>query len=307
MALWSQAYQLSRSDVTISIAATGSGAGISQALAGSAEIGASDAYLSNAQARNAMNVPLAVSAQVVAYNIQQIGDRHLNLSGEVLAAIYSGDIAFWDDPRIKAINPELGADLPHSSIVPIRRSDQSGDTFMFTQYLSRSSPSWKAGFGTSIAWPKASADEAVRGNNGMVDDCAKTEGSIAYIAVSYLQQIGFDGLGYAKLKARDGAYLLPTNETMQSAVSSATVPADARVSLIDRPGGDAYPIVSYEYAIVRPHQANSQQAEALRSFLDWAIDPAGGNDEARFLSALNFVALPAGTRAISKELIDRIR
>ena len=286
-------------------AGTGSGMGIARAIDGTADIGASDAYLSNVQKKSALNIPVAVSAQVVAYNLQEIGDRHLNLSGALLAAIYGGSIEFWDDSRIAKANPELSRDLPHQPIAVIRRSDASGDTFIFTEYLARSANAWKAGFGTRIAWPKTLDSIEAKGNNGVVDACTKTDYSIAYVAVSYVAQIGFSGLGYAALESHDGTYLLPTPDTMEAAVATATVPKDGGASLINRPGRNAYPIVSYEYAIVRPRQ-NVDRAQTIRDFLYWAIDPAGGNDQARFLSALNFVALPPETRAVSKNLIAQI-
>ena len=307
MVLWTAAYERAHGDVTMTTAGTGSGAGIAQALAGSVELGMSDAYLSDAQSVSAFDVPLAVSAQVVAYNVQEIGDRHINLSGPLLAAIYSGAIAYWDDARIAQINPQLREDLPHARIGVIRRSDSSGDTFMFTQYLARTATAWKSGFGTQVAWPKLPDVIVAKGNAGVVDSCLKHEYSIAYVAVSYVAQIGFSGLGYAALQSRDGAFLLPQPDTMEAAVAGSAIPADGRVSLVDRPGPNAYPIVNYEYAVVRRHQAGAEQADALRSFLSWAIDPAGGNDQARFLSALNFVALPPAAREVSRRLIAQIK
>ena len=308
MALWAQAYHRAHTDVTIAIAGTGSGAGIAQAIAGTVDIGASDAYLSDEQLAHdtMLNIPVAVSAQVIAYNVQAIGDEHVNLTGNLLAGIYTGAIGYWDDPRIRAINPQIAGDLPHETIIPIRRSEGSGDTFMFTQYLAKSAKSWTAGYGTLIRWPKVDTMEEARGNDGMVDRCSKLEGSIAYVAVSYVPQISFGDLGYAALQSRDGEFVLPTPATMSAAVAAAKIGADGRALLIDRPGKGAYPIVSYEYAIVRKAQPDAARAVALKNFFTWAISPSGGNDEARFLSALDFVPLPADARAVSERLILEI-
>jgi phosphate transport system substrate-binding protein len=308
MSLWVQAYQRAHTDVAISIEGTGSGEGISQAIAGTADIGASDAYLSDRQLADGavLNIPLAVSAQVIAYNVQEIGDQHLNLSGELLADIYTGKIAFWDDPRIRAINPQSAANLPHEHIVPIRRAEGSGDTFMFTQFLNRTSKSWTAGYGTSIDWPKNDAMVKTRGNSGMVDLCSKLDYSIAYIAVSYVPQLSFGDLGYAALRSHDGTYVLPTPQSLSAAVAAAKIGADGRASLIDQPGAGAYPIVTYEYAIVRKAQPDTARAQALKNFFAWAISPNGGNDEARFLSALDFVPLPSDARSVSERLIGEI-
>lgn len=308
MSLWVEAYQRAHANVTISVEGTGSGQGISQAMAGTADIGASDAYLSDRQLSDGavLNIPLAVSAQVIAYNVQEIGDQHLNLSGDILADIYTGKIAFWDDTRIRALNPQAANDLPHEHIVPIRRAEGSGDTFMFTQYLSRTSKSWTAGYGTTIAWPRNDAMVSTRGNSGMVDLCSKLDNSIAYIAVSYVPQLSFGDLGYAALRSHDGHFVLPTPQSLSAAVTAAKIGSDGRASLIDQPGSDAYPIVTYEYAIVRKAQPDAGRAQALKNFFAWAISPSGGNDEARFLSALDFVPLPADARDVSERLIGEI-
>jgi phosphate transport system substrate-binding protein len=307
--LWAQAYERAHTDVTIAAAGTGSGAGIAQAIGGDVDIGASDAYLSDDELKSGsvLNVPLAVSAVVVAYDLQQIGDRHLQLSGDVLAGIYDGSILYWDDARIRALNPEIGADLPHARVIPVRREEASGDTFLFTEYLARTSKGWHAGFGTEVKWPKVDAMEAARGNAGMIEKCGGMNGTIAYVAVSYVPQMSFGDLGYAALRSHDGEYVLPTPESMGAAVAQSHLDAEGRASLVDRSGANAYPIVSYEYAIVRKSQPDIVHADALKNFLAWAVAASGGNDEARFLSALDFVPLPDAARATSERLIAEIR
>ncbi|MHB8462189.1 MAG: phosphate ABC transporter substrate-binding protein PstS, partial [Vulcanimicrobiaceae bacterium] len=157
MNLWVATYQKKNPSVEITTQSTGSGTGIAQAVSGVAQIGASDAYMSNGQLAQGkmLNIPLAISAQQINYNIPGLNNRHLNLSGPVLAGIYSGKITMWDNAQIKALNRSVASKLPHQTIIPIHRTDGSGDTFIFSQYLSFSTPSWKngPGYGTSISWP----------------------------------------------------------------------------------------------------------------------------------------------------------
>ena len=147
---WAADYQKAHPDVQIATQGTGSGAGISQAVSGAVQIGASDAYMSDAQMKASpgiLNIPLAISSQMINYNLPGLNDQHLKFSGPVLAAIYAGKVKYWDDPMIVQLN--AGVKLPHNQIVPVHRTDGSGDTFIFTQYLSFSTPEWSksAGYG----------------------------------------------------------------------------------------------------------------------------------------------------------------
>src|SRR5579872_5164934 len=135
MNLWVPVYTKAHGDVKITTQSTGSGTGISQAVSGVAQIGASDAYMSDAQLAKGkmLNIPLAISAQQINYNVPGLNDVHLNLSGPVVAGMYDGSIHFWDDAKIKALNAKYASKLPHEAIIPIHRSDGSGDTFIFSQ------------------------------------------------------------------------------------------------------------------------------------------------------------------------------
>ncbi len=310
MNLWVAAYQAHHGDVEITTQSTGSGTGISQAIAGVAQIGASDAYMPDAKMHDTpmLNIPLAISAQQVNYNIPGLSG-HLNLSGPVLAAIYSGQITYWDDPRIKEINHELGRELPHATIVPIHRSDGSGDTFIFSQYLSKSTPAWSsgAGYGTTISWPAVATAVGAQGNAGMVQTCSATRYCIAYIGISYINETDHAGLGYAALENRDGRFVLPTTTTISAAAHEldAQTPPDERISLIFAPGEDSYPIINYEYAIVKPDQPDAATRDALKAFLDWALSPDGGQ-MASFLDQVHFLPLPEGVSRLSRGQVARI-
>jgi phosphate transport system substrate-binding protein len=310
MNLWVADYQKSDSSVQITTQGTGSGTGISQAISGVAQIGASDAYMPDGamQKTPMLNIPLAISAQQVNYNVPGFNTVHLNLSGPVLAGIYSGTIAFWDDAAIKAINKS--AKLPHKAIVSIHRAEGSGDTFLFTQYLSKSTPSWQngPGYGTTISWPSVSSSVGATGNPGMVQTCQNTPYSIAYVGVSFLSQTEKAGLGYAALQNADGKFVLPNAESIGAAAAEVDkqTPADGRLSLIFAPGASSYPIINYEYAIANPKQPDAATAAALKKFLLWTISSKGGQ-QSQYLSQVHFLPLPANIAAKSKNLIESIQ
>jgi phosphate transport system substrate-binding protein len=310
MNLWVAAYQQDHHDVQITTQGTGSGTGISQAIAGVAQIGASDAYMADGQMKNSpmLNIPLAISAQQINYNLPGLNNAHLRLSGPVLAGIYMGQIQYWDDSKIKDINKQYAGKLPHEQIVPIHRSDGSGDTFIFSQYLSKSTPSWQSGpgYGTTISWPSVSDAVGANGNPGMVQTCQNTKYSIAYIGVSFLNETDKAGLGYAELENRDGKFVLPTEKTIGSAASALdkATPNDERISLIFASGADSYPIINYEYAIVNPKQSDGAKAEDLKKFLDWALTDG---QNSRFLNAVHFLPLPASIADKSKAQVAKIQ
>jgi hypothetical protein len=159
---WIDGYKSAAPDVVLTAAGTGSGVGIDSAIGGSVRIGASDAYLSDEVAAHnpeILNIPLAISAVAINYNLPGLNSTNIKISGPVLAAIYSGGVTQWDDPKIAALNP--GIELPRQGIIPVRRADASGDTFVFTQFLDFSAESWEdnPGYGTDIAWPKVTAEK----------------------------------------------------------------------------------------------------------------------------------------------------
>jgi phosphate transport system substrate-binding protein len=309
--LWVPKYTATHPGVRITTQATGSGTGIAQAISGVVQIGASDAYMSGPQLKKSpgmLNIPLAISAQTVNYNVPGLNNAGLKLSGPVLAAIYSGKITNWNDPAIAKINP--GVTLPNHGIVPIHRTDGSGDTFIFSQYLSASTPDWanNVGYGTTLSWPPVQGGIGAIGNPGMVQACGQTQGAVAYIGVSYHAQITKAGLGTALLGNRAGNFVLPNPSTIgaAAAVLEDKTPPDQRISLIFADGANSYPIINYEYAIVNAKQASPDIAAALRDFLTWALDPAGGS-AGEFLNVVQFLALPEKIAALSKAQIAKIQ
>jgi phosphate transport system substrate-binding protein len=308
---WVPDYTAANSGTAITLDATGSGDGIAEAINGHAQIGASDAYMSDEQAehnREIVNVPLAIAAQTVNYNLPGLNGAGVKLDGPVLAGIYNGTIHTWDAPQIAALNP--GVKLPHETIVPVRRADASGDTFVFTQFLDFSTQSWETaiGYGTTIAWPAVPGEQTATGNAGMVKTIAATPYAIGYIGISFHDDIAKAGLGTALLKSQAGEFLLPTVETVSAAASELDprTPPDERLSLAFAPGEGSYPLVNYEYAVVSTHQPNARTAAALRRFLLWSVSLEGGN-AAKYMGAVGFIPLPDFIRALSENQIKRIQ
>ncbi len=309
---WVPVYQKTTPGVQITTAGTGSGAGIDGAIKGTAQIGASDAYLTTTQAQanpTLMNIPLAISVQQINFNLPGLNKTTLKLSGPVLAGIYSGSIRYWDDAAIKALNPSVN--LPHQAIIPIHRTDGSGDTFIFSQYLSFSNPSgWGGskgpGYGTTITWPAVPNAVGAEGNPGMVQALSAPY-SIAYVGISWLDQIHAAGYGTATLLNKAGNFVLPTraNAAAAAATMVGQTPANETLSMVFAPGADSYPIINYEYAVVNRKQPNAATATAIRNFLNWCVSPTEGNS-AHFLDAVHFLPLPPAVSRLSSAQIAKV-
>jgi phosphate transport system substrate-binding protein len=308
MNLWRDGYHQNYPNVTINTASTGSGAGISQAIARTADIGASGAYLSNgdiAAHKGLMNIALAIAAEQVHYNLPGVTE-HLKLNGKVLAAMYQGTIKTWNDPQIAALNP--GVNLPATPVVPLHRSDGAGDTFVFTQYLSKQDPDgWgkSPGFGTTVDFPAVPGALGENGAGGMVTGCAETPGCVAYIGTSYLDQASQKGLGEAQLANASGKYLLPEAKSIEAEAAgfASQTPADQVISLINGPAADGYPIVNYEYAVVYSSQKDAATAQTLQAFLHWVVTDGGSP---KFLDKVHFQPLPAPVLKLSEAQIAQI-
>jgi len=316
-------YTTSHPGVQIKTASTGSEAGVAQALAGQVMIGTSDAYMADSQVRanpDFVNVPLAISAQTINYNIPQLNGTNLRLDGSAIAGIYKGTIRQWDDPAIAAMNP--GVALPHQPIIALHRTDGSGDTFVFTQFLSFATATepdltssgihgvaWDgdSAVGTSISWPGVPGAVGVAGNEGMEKALQTTPYAIGYLGVSYSAQIAADKLGTAMLKNEAGKFLLPSARTILAGAESLGVrtPRDERLTLVYGPGDDSYPLVNYEYAVVSTKQSDPQVAAALRRFLLWVILPS--EERADDLEKVNFVPLPPHIWELSQAQIGLIK
>lgn len=302
---WQVEYGTLNPNILITTSGTGSGTGIADAAAGTVNIGGSDAYLSSAdmsQFPGLLNIPLAVAALNVNYNLPGV-KKPLNLNGTVLAQIYSGKITTWNNSAIAALNK--GVSLPSTKIVTLHRADSSGSTFLFTSYLNAQDPSaWgTSNVGTTVSWPAVPGATAETGSGGMVKGCAAIKGCIAYIGISYATAVASDNLGTAALANKGGQFVSASTSTINAALAtfSANTPASGGQSLINGTAG--YPIINYEYAIVKSKQSSSAQATAVKNFLTWGIT-AGA--DVKYLGPVNFVALPSNVLSISKALIAKI-
>jgi phosphate transport system substrate-binding protein len=291
--------------VTVSPSPGGSGQGVTDANAGNTDFGASDAYLSPSEMatdKGLLNIPVVVSSQEVNYNLK--GIKNLKLSGPVLAGMYLGTIKTWDDPAIKALNP--GVNLPATAVHPIHRSDSSGDSFLFSSYVSKTDPTFntKVGPNEVLNLPQVSTSASAKGNSGMVQSCGSTPGCVAYIGISAEASALSAGLGEAELENASGQYEQSTPTSVDAAVAAApAIPSDLAVSLIDLKGSGAYPIVNFEYIIVKD---DAKQGPAIQKFLGYIISPTGGSAPAA-LKMNDFEALPSSLVPKVKAAIATIK
>ncbi len=303
---WQADYSTANPNVTITSGATGSGTGITDASQGLVNLGASDAYLSSAdlsQYPGLLNIPLAVAAIAVNYNVPGV-KKPLDLNGTVLAQIYTGKITTWNNSAIAKLNP--GVTLPSQKIVTLHRADSSGSTFLFTSYLNAQDPkAWPtSGVGTTITWPSAPGALAETGSGGMLSACGSTKGCIAYIGVSYTAKAQAAGLGQASLANKSGKAVQPTAPAIKTALASfPRVPGSGAQSLIDTSAAGGYPIVNYEYAIVKKTQPSPAEASAVKAFLNWILTTGQGS---KYMTAVNFQPLPASTLTTAKSLVSSI-
>ena len=293
---WQPEYD-KKTKVAVTYGAIGSGGGIAQITARTVDFGASDAPLSEDQfkeAKGVVQIPWALAATVVAYHLEGAPNQ-LKLTGPLLAEIYEGKVTSWNAPAIAALNP--GAHLPATKITPIHRSDGSGDTFAFTNYLSHISSAWssKIGHATEVTFP---VGIGAKGNSGVGGAISSTNGAIGYIAIAYVLENKFD---YALVKNAAGNYPVPGIPSISAAAKTLTsVPANNEVSIVDPPASapDAYPISTFTYALV---PEKSPKASTLKPFLKWAI-----TEGQTFGPKLDFAPLPAQVVSADEATIEKI-
>ena len=293
---WSNDYAKARG-VTITYGAIGSGGGIAQITARTVDFGASDAPFSPDQAsacKDCLQIPWALAATLVSYHVDGAPAK-LKLSGPVLADIYLGKITHWNDPRIAALN--AGAKLPATKITPVFRSDSSGDTYAFSDFLAKASPTWKAqkGVSTQVSFPTGVGG---KGNDGVAAVVSRTDGAVGYLAISYVFS---NKLDYALIRNEAGQFPAPAPSSITAAAKSVTsIPADNAISITNPPASaaGAYPISTFTYALV---PKSSGKAKTLRDFLTYAI-----GDGQRFGAKLQFAPLPPRVLDADRKAIAEI-
>ncbi len=255
--------------------AIGSGGGIRQVTEGTVDFGASDGPMTDQQLKEAkqkqgteiLHIPTVLGAVVVSYNLPGVG-KGLNLNGPTLADIFLGKVTKWNDARIKAMNPKMN--LPNKYIVVAHRSDGSGTSFIFTDYLSKVSKEWesKVGKGTSVNWPVGLGG---KGNDGVAGLIKQTEGSIGYIELAYAVQ---NNIPYVNMKNKAGNFVEPTFHSVTAAAEGASknMPSDLRVSITNANGKDSYPISGFTWLLVYKNMKDVKKATAFAKFLKWAME-----------------------------------
>jgi phosphate transport system substrate-binding protein len=282
----------------------GSGGGVKQTIEGTVDFGASDAPMTedemkavkDKQGTDILHIPTVMGAVVVTYNLQSLGNG-LKLTPEVLSDIFLGKITKWNDSKITAINS--GKKLPDEAIIVTHRSDGSGTTNIFTDYLSKVSKDWesKVGTGKSVNWPVGLGG---KGNEGVAGLVKQTEGSIGYVELAYAVQ---NKLDYASLKNKAGNFVEPTFESVSAAAEGAikNMPADLRVSLTNADGKDSYPISGFTWLLVYKNMKDQQKMDALKTFLKWAL-----TDGESYAKDLYYAPLPKEVIKLCQKKVDEI-
>lgn len=273
-------------DLKIDYQPIGSGGGIRQITERTVDFGASDAPMSDEQlgkTAGVVHVPTCLGAVVLIYNLDGV-PTGLKVTPEVAASIFLGKLKSWDDPALKKDNPD--AKLPSKSIATVHRSDGSGTTKIFVDYLSAVSPEWKSGpgSGTSVSWP---GGLGAKGNDGVTAQVKSTPGAVGYVELAYAVE---NKLAFAAVKNKAGKFTLPSLEstTAAGAGAAARMPEDLRISIVDAEGDDAYPIAGFTYVLLYGEQKDPRKGKALVEFLRWAT-----HDGQKLTAALNYAALPA--------------
>ncbi|MGH9536752.1 MAG: phosphate ABC transporter substrate-binding protein PstS, partial [Terriglobales bacterium] len=282
---WFSEYHKAHPDIQFNYQSIGSGGGIRQVLAQTVDFGASDGPMTDEQLAQAktkiLHIPTVLGAVVPAYNVPGVTGE-LKFTPEALAGIFLGKITTWNDPAIAKANP--GVSLPNQTILVIHRSDGSGTTYIFTDYLSKVSPDWQSGpgKGTSVKWPVGLGG---KGNEGVAGMIRQMQGGIGYIELIYAVQNKID---YGSVRNAAGVFVKASLDSVTAAAASAkSMPADFRVSITNAPGKDAYPISSFTWLLIPEKSKEAAKGKILADFLTWMVD-----DGQKMTSELAYAPLP---------------
>jgi phosphate transport system substrate-binding protein len=295
---WFDEYTKVDPSVRFNYQSIGSGGGQKQIMAQTVDFGASDGPMTDDNLKKApgklLHIPTVAGAVVITYNLE--GNPTLKLDGETVAGIFLGQIKKWNDPKIAATNP--GMKLPDKDIVVVHRSDGSGTTFIFTDYLSKVSPEWKskAGNNTSVSWPTGIGG---KGNEGVSGQVKQTPGALGYVELIYAIQ---NKMPYADIKNSAGEFVKPTLESVTAALGTAEIPDDFRFSMTYAPGKDAYPIAGATWLLVYEQQKDAAKGKKLVEFLKWAMTKGEA-----MAKGLDYAPLPDSVQQRVLKRIDEIK
>jgi phosphate transport system substrate-binding protein len=301
---WFSEYHKLHSDAQINYQSIGSGGGIRQVTEGTVDFGASDMPMTDGQLAEAqgklktkvLNLPSVLGAVVPAYNIPGVSGE-VKFTPEALAEIFLGRITKWNDKAIAGANP--GVNFPDKDIIVVHRSDGSGTTFIWTDYLSKVSADWKSqvGSNTSVKWPIGLGG---KGNEGVAGSIRQLQGSIGYVELIYAVQ---NNIPYGSVKNAAGVFLKASLEGVTAAAASAPkMPADFRVSITNAPGKDSYPISSFTWLLIPQQSKDAAKGKILADFLNWMV-----TDGQKMTNALSYAPLPDSVVQKEKEAIKQVK
>lgn len=297
---WFSEYNKLHPDIQFNYQSIGSGGGIRQVLAGTVDFGATDGPMTDEQLAQAktkiLHIPTVLGADVPAYNIPGVSEE-LKFTPELLANIFLGKISSWNDAALAKANP--GVNLPNQPIIVIHRSDGSGTTYIFTDYLSKVSTDWKnqVGKGTSVKWPVGLGG---KGNEGVAGMIRQMQGSIGYIELIYAVN---NKIAYGSVKNAGGEFVKASLDSVTAAAASVkNMPADFRVSITNAPGKDAYPIASFTWLLIPTQSKDAAKGKIIADFLNWMVA-----DGQKMTPDLSYAPLPDSVAAKVKETIKQVK
>jgi phosphate transport system substrate-binding protein len=296
---WFDEYHKLHPDVRINYQAIGSGGGIAQLTSGTVDFGASDMPMKDEQIAKlkvkALHFPTVLGGVVPTYHISGV-TQTIKFTPETLAGIYLGSITKWSDDRLRKDNPQ--ANLPNHDIVVVHRSDASGTTFVWTDYLSKVSPEWKAkvGANTSVSWPVGLGG---KGNEGVAGLVKQAPDSIGYVELSYAVQ---NQMAYGVVQNQAGAFVKADFATVTEAAAAANMPDDFRVSITNAPGKNAYPIASFTWLLIPVQMPDRAKAKAVKDFLHWML-----TEGQKYAASLCYAPLPKAVVQKEMQHIGRLQ
>ncbi len=294
------AYAKQHPAAAVSYSAVGSSAGIAAFSAKHVNFGASDVPMTTAEQAAARGgpvtqIPVALGGEGIVYNLSLPAGARVHLTGQALARIYLGQITRWDDPALTALNP--GLSLPAAPITVVHRSDGSGTTYIFSNYLSAVDPAWKANVGTgkTLHWP---AGEGAEGNAGVANTVYRTPFSIGYVEQAYSRGLL---LPFAAIRNQAGTYVTPTAQSVAADAAQKPHITPADFSIVNQPGTASYPISGYSWALLYTHQPAQHTGQALTAMLDWLT-----HDGQAYAAANSYVPLPIQTRQLARTTLQQV-
>ena len=297
---WFEAYAAVDSNVHFNYQSLGSGAGQEQLLKQTVDFGASDVAMSDEKMAKAsgkiLHIPVVAGGVALTYNLPD--SPKLKLDSDAIANIYLGNIKNWNDPKLTALNP--GVALPDLPVIPVRRSDGSGTTYIFTDYLCSVNPAWAdtVGKGPSVKWP-AGIGFAAKGSEGVAGQVKQLPGAIGYVELAYADK---NKMSFADVKNAAGNFVSPAPDSVSAALATAKIPDDFRFSMVNAPGDKAYPIAGPSWVLVYQNQKNADNGKKLVAFLKWAV-----TEGQKLTPGLDYAPLPDEVQQRDLQLLNTIK